>query len=129
MFTLEAIQAAHVQFTGPDFPKLIQEFKKMGMKTNTVDIESELVSYATADEVLQTEGLKARGSVANVANQTAAQVDLARHQEGQTDFQTFCDDMAAAGIYKWVIDLEKMTCTYYDKANQPVIAEVIPGGE
>ncbi|CRH93214.1 Phage envelope protein [Chlamydia trachomatis] len=129
MFTLEVIQAAHAQFIGPDFPKLIQEFKKMGMETNTVDIESGLVSYATADEVLQTEGLKSRGTVANVANQTAAQVDLVYHQKGQTDFQTFCDEMAATGIYKWVIDLEKMTCTYYDKANQPVIAEVISGGE
>lgn len=33
-FTLSAIQQAHQQFTGVDFPKLFKAFKDMGMTYN-----------------------------------------------------------------------------------------------
>lgn len=35
-FTLSAIQQAHQQFTGVDFPKLFKAFKDMGMTYNIV---------------------------------------------------------------------------------------------
>ncbi len=38
-FTLSAIQQAHQQFTGVDFPKLFKAFKDMGMTYNIVNIE------------------------------------------------------------------------------------------
>ncbi|WP_394405164.1 DUF1398 domain-containing protein [Streptococcus sp. 20-1249] len=128
MLTLEAIQSAHAQFTGPDFPKLIQSFKEMGMKTNTVEIDSGCVFYTSDSHVLQTEGVRAQIAVATEADKVQVQSNLARHQAGQSDFQTFCDDMARAGIYKWIIDLETMTCSYYDKNEEIVISEVIPSG-
>lgn len=99
------------------------------MKTNTVNIESGKVSYATSDSVLQTEGTQARVPVAELTNQIAAKADLVRHQKGLTDFQTFCDEMAQSGVYKWTIDLDAMSCTYYNKADQVVMAEAIPGVE
>ncbi|WP_367006372.1 hypothetical protein [Streptococcus sp. ZY19097] len=40
MFTLEAINRGHEQFTGYDFPKLIAYFKALSMVENTVDIQS-----------------------------------------------------------------------------------------
>ncbi|MDN2966093.1 hypothetical protein PCO22_09070 [Streptococcus suis] len=45
MFTLEAINHGHEQFTGPDFPKLIAYFKDLGMVENIVDIQSGQVTY------------------------------------------------------------------------------------
>ena len=51
---------------------------------------------------------------------------LRNHQVGQTDFPTFCQETAEAGIYKWVIDLEAMTCSYMDKAEQAVFVETVP---
>ncbi|KAA0805453.1 DUF1398 family protein, partial [Staphylococcus aureus] len=44
----------------------------------------------------------------------------------QTDFETFCDEMAEAGIYKWHIDIQAGTCTYIDLQDQAVISELIP---
>lgn len=44
-FTQEAIQEAHSKYTGLDFPKLIREFKLMGMLTNNFDIQTGLVTY------------------------------------------------------------------------------------
>jgi uncharacterized protein YbcV (DUF1398 family) len=33
---------------------------------------------------------------------------------------------AASGIDKWKVSMEKMTCTYYDKAGNEILAEAIP---
>lgn len=51
---------------------------------------------------------------------------LKAHQQGQTDYPTFCRDAAETGIEKWTLDLEKMTCTYYDKAGNEILVEEIP---
>ncbi|MDF2513911.1 MAG: hypothetical protein K0S04_3777 [Herbinix sp.] len=79
-FSLQAIQEAHSKYTGPDFPKLIREFKAA----------------------------------------------LKRNQTGVTDFPTFCSEMVQAGVYKWVSDLEEMTCSYYDLQEKAIIVEEIP---
>jgi hypothetical protein len=52
--------------------------------------------------------------------------DLKKHQQGQTDYSTFCNDCAKSGIDKWVICMDKMTCTYYDKAGNEILIEDIP---
>lgn len=41
-FTLSAIQQAHQQFTGVDFPKLFKAFKDMGMTYNIVKFKMAL---------------------------------------------------------------------------------------
>jgi len=38
---------------------------------------------------------------------------------------TFCTEVAQAGIYKWVVNLETMTCNYYDKNENLIISEII----
>lgn len=127
MFTLETILEAHARFTGPDFPKLIARFKELGMVSNQVDIELGKVTYIAQDgSLLVNQGYKTVASIADVPNAEQAQKDLKRHQEGGTDFPTFCEDMAMSGILGWVIDLEQMTCTYLDKAENAVIVEAVP---
>jgi uncharacterized protein YbcV (DUF1398 family) len=34
--------------------------------------------------------------------------------------------MAQAGVYRWISDLEKMTCSYYDLQENVIIVEAIP---
>jgi uncharacterized protein YbcV (DUF1398 family) len=46
---------------------------------------------------------------------------------GKTDYLTFCNDCAKSGIEKWIVRLEEMTCTYYDKAGNDILVEKIPG--
>ena len=48
------------------------------------------------------------------------------HQKGETDYYTFCTNCAAAGIEKWIVNLEKMTCTYFDKSGNKILTEIIP---
>lgn len=51
---------------------------------------------------------------------------LAAHQQGKTDYKQFCLDCAQAGIEKWRVSLEKMTCTYLDVWGNDVLHEQIP---
>jgi uncharacterized protein YbcV (DUF1398 family) len=53
--------------------------------------------------------------------------DLKAHQQGKTDYMTFCNDCARSGIEKWVVDLAAMTCTYFDRQGREVLTENIPG--
>jgi uncharacterized protein YbcV (DUF1398 family) len=42
-----------------------------------------------------------------------------------SNFQIFIKSCAAFGIEKWVINMDKMTCTYYNKAGKEILAEEI----
>lgn len=48
------------------------------------------------------------------------------HQQGKTDYLTFCKDCAATGIEKWFVYFDAMTCTYYDKKGNKILTEQIP---
>ena len=126
-FKLSAIQQAHQQFTGVDFPKLFKAFKNMGMTYNIVNIQDGTATYVhQSEDDIVTSSVKSNHPVAPSSNQSIVQDVLTRHQQGQTDFETFCDEMAQAGIYKWHIDIQAGTCTYIDLQEQAIISELIP---
>ncbi|HEI7964567.1 TPA: DUF1398 family protein [Staphylococcus aureus] len=126
-FKLSAIQQAHQQFTGVDFPKLFKAFKDMRMTYNIVNIQDGTATYVhQSEDDIVTSSVKSNHPVAPSSNQSIVQDVLTRHQQGQTDFETFCDEMAQAGIYKWHIDIQAGTCTYIDLQEQAIISELIP---
>lgn len=126
-FKLSTIQQAHQQFTGVDFPKLFKAFKDMGMTYNIVNIQDGTATYVhQSEDDIVTSSVKSNHPVAPSSNQSIVQDVLTRHQQGQTDFETFCDEMAQAGIYKWHIDIQAGTCTYIDLQEQAIISELIP---
>ena len=51
---------------------------------------------------------------------------LNSHQKGETDYFTFCKHCAETGIEKWVVNLNKMNCTYYDKPENEILIEKVP---
>ncbi|HDI7471037.1 TPA: DUF1398 family protein [Staphylococcus aureus] len=126
-FTLSEIQQAHQQFTGVDFPKLFKAFKDMGMTYNIVNIQDGTATYVhQSEDDIVTSSVKSNHPVAPSSNQSIVQDVLTRHQQGQTDFETFCNEMAEAGIYKWHIYIQAGTCTYIDLKEQAIISELIP---
>ncbi|HEU4607510.1 MAG TPA: DUF1398 family protein, partial [Chitinophagaceae bacterium] len=52
--------------------------------------------------------------------------DLLAHQQGKTDYASFCRDCAKSGIEKWQVSLSRMTCAYYDLEGKEVLVEQIP---
>lgn len=125
-FSLSAIQQAHQQYTGIDFPKLFQAFKAMGITINTVDIQNGTTVYThQSGEQIIDRGVKSTVPISQHTDKEQIQESLKRHQIGKTDFPIFCDEMAQAGIYKWHISIDAGTCAYINLKNEIVIVEQI----
>lgn len=126
-FYLESIKQAQKLYTDGDFPKLIREYKTMGMVTNTYNIETGIVSYTNKyQKVIKDAGIKVDIEIPGSSNYEEVIIGLKRNQKGESDFISFCKEVGKAGIYKWVVDLENMTCNYYDKQEKMIISERIP---
>jgi uncharacterized protein YbcV (DUF1398 family) len=129
MFTVEQIEQAHEKIkSGADFPKYIRDIKELGVKgfeTWVVDGHTEYfgennfiaTSNSKYDELL----------VSDNSNKEYFIVQLKAHQQGETDYFTFCKDCAETGIERWVVSLDKTTCTYFDKSGNEMLVETIPG--
>lgn len=65
-------------------------------------------------------------TIADILKIEEFETELRAHQRGKTDFLTFIKMCATCGIEKWAICMDKMTCTYYDKAGNEILIEEIP---
>lgn len=129
MFTLDQIKQAHSKVkSGADFPNYIQELKQLGVKSYTTFVEDGHAEYNGDDGFkVQSEAKYARLKIAADADAEQFTHFLKIHQQGETDYLTFCNHAAQTGIECWKVDLEVMTCTYYDDAVVKILTEKIPG--
>ena len=128
MFTVEQIKAAHSKVkSGADFPAYIKEIKQLGVTQYETIVSNGSVEYFGANNYKTTAPAKYNEmTIANTANTEQFKLDLKEHQQGKTDFLTFIAMCATYGIEKWIVDLDRMTCTYYDKSGNEVLLEEIP---
>ncbi len=125
-FTLENIEEAGRKYTGVEFYKLVLEFVKMGIVENVFNIRDGVRVYENQN------GHKINIDFVEIAviggvdtNKNIFENILKQHQQGNTDFMTFCKEVGEVGVYKWVIDTNKMTCSYYDTLENVVWSEEI----
>lgn len=128
MFTVEQIKQAHSKVkSGADFPAYIKEIKELGVTGYEAFVADGHINYWGSNNYQTSAGAKYAGlDVAASSDSGQFRKDLRAHQLGETDYPTFCNDCAKSGIEKWVIIMEDMTCTYYDKAGNAVLVEAIP---
>jgi uncharacterized protein YbcV (DUF1398 family) len=128
MFTLEQIKAAHAKVkSGADFPSYIQELIALGLIQYTQFVSDGHTVYIGKDNYkIQSDAKYPAFTISEKANAEKLKQDLKIHQQGGTNYLTFCEQAADAGVEKWVVDMDKMTCTYYDKAGTNMLAEIIP---
>lgn len=128
MFTLEQIEAAHSKVkSGADFPGYIQEIKGFGVTGFETWVKDSHTDYSGADNFrTSSKPMYANLSIADTCNPEKFQRYLKDHQQGLTDYFTFCRHCAETGIEKWMVSLREMTCTYYDKAGNSILEEEIP---
>ncbi len=128
MFTLEQIAAAHSHVkSGADFPAYVQALISLGVKHYETFVTDGHAEYFGADGFTLTSPAKYPAlDVALTSNAARFQERLAMHQAGETDYMTFCQDAAAAGVEKWRVDTEALTCTYLDRSGTILLAEIIP---
>lgn len=128
MFTSEQIKAAHSKVkSGADFPAYIKEIKLMGVTHYEAYVTDGHIDYHGANQY--TAKVPARYnplSIADTADVNEFKAELLAHQQGKTDYLTFIKMCADTGIEKWEVCMDRMTCTYFDKAGKEVLVEEIP---
>ena len=128
MFTVEQIEKAHEKVkSGADFPKYIQEIKQMGVTAFETWVNDSHTEYFGIND-FQTKSLPQyeKLTIADSSDGDKFSQYLKSHQKGETDYFAFCKHCAETGIEKWVVCLDEMTCTYYDKAGNDILVEQIP---
>lgn len=128
-FTIEQIQAEHQKVkSGADFPEYIKAIKNLGVSDYTVSVADGNTQYFdTENETEQTGKKYGPLTVSENLNLEEFKAKLKLHQQGGTDYPTFCNDCAQNGIQGWKIDLNEMTCTYFDTEGNEILVEMIPG--
>lgn len=129
MFTISDIKAAHSKVkSGAEFPAYIQDLIALGVTRYTTFLEDGHTEFNGADGyTIQT---PTQGNVRRIAATTDNDAFVSRlkaHQQGQSDYLTFCNEAAAYGVEKWVVVMQEMTCSYYDLDGKAMLEEKIPG--
>lgn len=128
MFTIDQIEEAHAKVkSGADFPGYIQAIKTLGVQGfETWVVDSHTIYFGANDFRVISRPKYEVLSISEKSNQTLFIAQLKEHQQGKTDYFKFCQDCAVTGIEKWVVRLDDMTCTYYDRHGHEVLIEQIP---
>lgn len=128
MFTIELIKEAHSKVkSGADFPNYVQDLIKLGVTNYQAYVADGHTLYFGIDNYkVQSDPKYATLIVADISNNVQFINDLKSHQQGKTNYPTFCNDCAKSGVEKWTVDTLKMTCTYYDKSRNEMLVENIP---
>jgi|SRR5690606_27238953 uncharacterized protein YbcV (DUF1398 family) len=128
MFTVEQIKLAHGKVkTGAEFPRYIQEIKELGVIAfETWVLNSHTRYFGKNDFQIKSEPQYEDLMIVKKSDKEEFIYNLKIHQNGETDYFTFCKHCAETGIERWYVDLDKMTCTYYDKKGDEILVELIP---
>ena len=128
MFTIQQIHEAHSKVkSGADFPKYMQDIIALGVTSfETFVFDNHTNYYGVNDFQTSSIGFSETLTIADESNVEQFKSDLKLHQQGKTDYMTFLNDCAKSGVEKWIVVMDKMTCSYYDKAGNEMVVEVIP---
>jgi uncharacterized protein YbcV (DUF1398 family) len=128
MFTIDQIKAAHAKVkSGADFPAYIREIKALGVTAfETWTTDSHTDYFGNNNFQIASQPIYQNLEIAEQSNKDKFAHYLKIHQQGETDYLSFCNHCAETGIEKWYVSLTEMTCTYYDKAGNKILTEQIP---
>ncbi len=127
-FTIDEIKAEHQKVkSGADFPNYIKAIKDLGVANYVTYVSDGNAEYFDAENRSVSTGAKYKMmNIAEDLNLDEFKSRLKLHQEGGTDYPTFCKDCAETGIKGWKMDLIHLTCTYFDNSGNDVLTEQVP---
>ncbi|HMG81728.1 MAG TPA: DUF1398 family protein [Ferruginibacter sp.] len=125
---IEQIKAAHAKVkSGANFPNYVQEMKTLGVTSYEHYVSDGHIEYKgnngfaiSADAKWEIRLIAPEGDTDRLKH------FLSIHQDGQTDYPTFCKQAAVAGVEKWVVNMIEMSCIYYDTKGNEMVVEKIP---
>lgn len=128
MFTIEQIHEAFEKVkSGVDFPQFIQDLKSIGVTHYDNFVADGRTKYYGINNFMLDGAPKYPAQAIN----SESSIDKLKHaiyihQQGQTDYPTFCQQAAEAGVEKWTTHSIEMTVTYFDKQSNKLTTEPIP---
>jgi len=128
MFTIEQIKATHSKVkSGADFPAYVQELKALGLTHYDLFVKNGQGIYYGANN-FKIESLPAYDEKTIAGNGNAATLKhiISIHQQGKTNYLTFINQAADAGVEKWTTSMTELAVTYYDKQGNIMLIEPIP---
>jgi uncharacterized protein YbcV (DUF1398 family) len=130
-FTEQDIRAAYAKArTGTDFPRLIQDLKKLGIVSYDHMLESgSNVFHGQEGRSISLSNMGPSVPVNDQADVELLKKHISEHQRGLTNYPTLCGLAGQAGVDKWMCDLLAMTCNYFDRSGCKLHVEFIPTGE
>ncbi len=128
MFTVEQIKAAHAKVkSGADFPAYIKEIKGLGLiRYEFMVVDGSINYYGDSNYKVRAPAIYSLKNIWTNAESLLLLQIIKEHQQSQSDFLTFCQLAADAGVQKWVVDTQRMLCTYYSLHGEEMVAEPIP---
>jgi len=128
MFTIDQIQAAHSKVkSGADFPAYVQDLKSLGVTHYELMVEDGRTVYFGENNYTTSGKSKyPKKVISEISSPEKLKKALIIHQQGQTDFLTFCQQAADAGVEKWSTDLMNMEVIYFSKQGEKLVVEAIP---
>ncbi len=113
--------------SGADFPQLVQDLKDLGLRYYENFVADGKTNYVGPNDYsVRGEAKYPEMKVAEQSSKPQLQQALKIHQAGQTDYPTFCQQAAEAGVEKWITSMDDMTVSYYDKDGNVLLVEEIP---
>jgi uncharacterized protein YbcV (DUF1398 family) len=127
MFTIEQIKAAHAKVkSGADFPAYIQDLKALGVLSYVHYVSDGHIDYKGQNAFnVSSDSKWPEKAITTPSSNEKLEHDLKIHQLGKTDYPTFCQQSADAGVEKWTVDVVAMQCTYYNKEGNEMLTEDI----
>ncbi|MEJ1241011.1 DUF1398 family protein [Chryseolinea sp. T2] len=128
MFTIDQIKAAHSKVkSGADFPAYVRDIKQLGViYYETFVSDNHTVYYGINNYRASSPPKYDALTIADRSDDSQFRTELKAHQQGKSNYFTFCKIAASLGVEKWIVSVEEMTCTYFNKAGDRILVEVIP---
>src|SRR5215469_15414733 len=107
MFTVEQIKAAHAKVkSGADFPAYTKEIIALGVTGfETWVIDSHTEYFGSNNYKTQSQPMYEELDIAETCDKQKFEDRLKIHQQGKTDYLTFCRDCAETGVERWIVSL------------------------
>jgi uncharacterized protein YbcV (DUF1398 family) len=113
MFTIEQIKTEIAKVkTGADFPAYVQQLKKLSVRwyeTFVSDIHSNY--HGENGFRVASPPMFAPIEIVDVPSESMLRESIKKHQAGESDFATIRQQAADAGVHKWKVDIQALTCT------------------
>jgi len=129
MFTIKQILEAHSKVkSGADFPNYVKDLIALGVTSyETFVTDGHTIYHGESGFNVASDTKYSPLQIAKTSNTPSFKNDLKAHQQGQSDYPTFCSQCAQSGIEKWIVIMNERSCTYYDLSGNVILAEQIPG--